>query len=89
MLINPAPTRSNNLRLFIFDRLKKLNCLIDTGADISVIPRNEFTNFKKDKDSYLTAANGSIISTYGKKILNVSLNFRRVLPFVFHQFIQG
>lgn len=79
---NPAPS-NKSYRLFIFDQSNKLHFLIDTGADISVIPRNALINYKKDKDTSLTAANGTTISTFGKKMLTITLNLRRNFPFIF------
>lgn len=71
-------------RLFIYDQSNNLRFLVDTGADLSVLPRNRFTDFHKNLDIILTAANGSIIHTYGKKMLKVDLNLRRLFPFVFN-----
>lgn len=58
--------------------------MIDTGADLSVIPRNILTDFKSNPDLILTAANGSVIHTYGKKLLTVNLGLRRALTFIFN-----
>lgn len=71
-------------RLFIFDRSNNLRFLIDTGADLSVVPKNDFTDFKINKDLVLTTANGGVVYTYGKKILKVNLGLRRVFDFVFN-----
>lgn len=60
-----------------------MNFLVDTGADISVIPRDLFSDFKKDTEVYLSAVNGSPISTFGKKFLNVDLGLHRNFPFIF------
>lgn len=70
-------------RLFIFDSNNKLNFLVDTGADISIVPRNTFSNFKKDTQITLSAVNGSSISTYGKQFLKINLGLRRDFPFIF------
>ena len=50
--------------------------LIDTGADVSVIPKSFVKFFKLNKDFQLTAANGSIIDTYGTKVVEVDLGLR-------------
>lgn len=70
-------------RLFIFDKTNKLNFLIDSGADISVLPSSKFKSHKKISDIILTAANGSSISTFGKKMLNINLGLRREFSFFF------
>lgn len=74
---------SSSRRLFIFDKANRLNFLIDTGADISIVPRDIFSDFKKDCGVMLSAVNGSTISTYGKKLLKVNLGLRRDFSFVF------
>lgn len=70
-------------RLFLYDSKNRLNFLIDTGADISVIPRSAAPGAKLDRHSRLTAANGSTIATYGERLLKVDLGLRREYPHVF------
>lgn len=73
----------NNRRLFVHDRKNNITFLIDTGADISVLPCDRHQ--KKVSPNYsLSAANGSYINTFGTKLLQVDLGLRR--PFT-HQFI--
>lgn len=71
-------------RLFVRDNKKKLVFLIDTGADVSVVPKSFAKFFKLNKDFQLTAANGSVINTYGSKVVEVELGLRRTYP---HEFI--
>lgn len=71
-------------RLFLYDSANKLRFLVDTGADISVVPRNAFSDIKRNHDLTLSAANGTEIATYGKKLITVNLNLRRNFPFVFN-----
>lgn len=70
-------------RLFIFDKLTKLNFLIDTGAVVSVVPVSKFESVKKNSGIQLTAANGSVIRTFGSIPLNINLGLRRDLNFTF------
>lgn len=70
-------------RLFLYDKTNKLKFLVDSGADISVLPAAKFRSDKRISDVVLTAANGSEIHTYGKKMLNVNLGLRREFPFIF------
>ncbi|UYV84625.1 hypothetical protein LAZ67_X002882 [Cordylochernes scorpioides] len=62
-------------RLFVFDKISKLKFLVDTGADVSIIPAT--AQFKQESDYKLYAANGSKIKTFGVKILNLDLGLRR------------
>lgn len=73
-------------RLFVKDRISNLRFLVDTGADLSVIPYNIFNNkiFKKDSNFCLSAANGTVINTFGTKLIEVDLGLRRSLK---HEFI--
>ncbi|XP_071044590.1 uncharacterized protein [Parasteatoda tepidariorum] len=70
-------------RLFVRDKESATQFLIDTGAEISVIPPQP-----KEKRSVakleLFAANGTKIKTYGQKLLNLDLGLRRSFnwPFV-------
>ena len=70
-----------NRRLMVRDRVT--NFLMNTGADVSTIPasRRDLAHLGKQ---VLYAANGTIIPTYGQKLLRLDLGFRRVFqwPFV-------
>lgn len=70
-------------RLFIFDKLNKLNFLIDTGAVVSVVPASKFKSYKRKSDLNLTAANGSSIETFGSKLFKIDLGLRREFEFPF------
>lgn len=61
-----------------------MHFLIDTGADLSVIPYTLFHGYTKNQNIQLSAANGSTISTYGSKLLEVDLGLRRKFR---HEFI--
>ena len=75
-----AETPIGDGRLFVKDKNSKLSFLIDTGAQISVVPP---TNINKNKNKMyepffsLFAANGSIIKTYGTQIFELDLGLRR------------
>lgn len=69
-------------RLFILDKRKKLNFLIDSGPDISVVPVSSFKGNERE-NSYVTFASGNRISTYGKQSINVDLGIRMNFPFHF------
>lgn len=73
-------------RLFVKDPNSKINFLIDSGADLSVLPisglnKNSFV--EQELDLLLTAANGTPIPVFGKILLNVDLGLRRNFPFTF------
>jgi len=67
---------SSGNRLIIFDKTSNLNFLIDTGADISLLPKKVL--FKPlPINLKLFAANDSQIDTYGFKTLILNLGLRR------------
>lgn len=51
--------------------------LIDTGSDLCVLPRRFLLEHKKPTDYILTAANGTVIKTYGRIKLHLQLGLRR------------
>ena len=69
-------------RLLIKDPSTGIEFLVDSGAEVSLVPRTWESH--ADPKVVLTAANGSTISTFGSKLLEVSLNLRRnfVYPFI-------
>ncbi|CAH8467626.1 unnamed protein product, partial [Dicrocoelium dendriticum] len=77
-----CPTHTNR-RLIIQDRTSGLHFLIDTGADISVIPPSQSQHALKQSSLRLTAANGTCISTFGQRSLTLNLGLRRSFTWVF------
>ncbi|UYV80802.1 hypothetical protein LAZ67_19001764 [Cordylochernes scorpioides] len=64
-------------RLFITDYRNKISFLLDTGAEISVLPpRPEDRRYGPTKFT-LTATNNSPMKTYGERFLNLDLGPRR------------
>lgn len=79
-------TTVKNYRLSVTDKNSGFKFLVDSGANVSVIPRN----FKYSKDSLhpiknckLYAANSTEIKTYGYVNLTLNLNLRRLFKWTF------
>ncbi|GBP69251.1 hypothetical protein EVAR_56795_1 [Eumeta japonica] len=74
-----------NHRLCVIDRESRLHFLVDTDANISVLPKCSVkiktTNLSVDYKSY--AANGTEIKTYALKTLVVDLGLRRSFRWTF------
>lgn len=85
-MIDATNHRINSVsrRLFIVDKKKNLKFLIDTGADLSVVPHTFYKECHRDPISVLSAANGTSINTYGTKILNIDIGLRKSFT---HEFI--
>ena len=70
-------------RLFyVVDIQSNFHFLIDTGADISVLPPNQ-SDLQHKSDLVLQAANNSTIFTYGKRHIVLNLGLQQSLPWTF------
>lgn len=67
-----AAGKTNPL-LFINDQLSGRAFLVDTGAQVSVIPATPEDKSAKEPNPSLVAANGSSIATYGSRVVNVKI----------------
>lgn len=74
--------RSRKHRLFLLDKKSGLRFLVDSGADVSIIPASK--GDKLDNNFKLYAANETSISTGGVKILSLDFGLRRQFrwPFI-------
>lgn len=72
------------LRLFVVDAISKIHFLVDTGADLSILPR-KFAGWRKQipQTRYnLQAANGVKIEVYGEKTISVK-GLRKIFTWTF------
>lgn len=67
---------SNTRRLFVVDPTTKLTFLVDSGADVSVLPPSSDEKRSKHQ-SLLYAANESTIKTYGTRTATISIGLGR------------
>lgn len=73
-------------RLHIWDRQNNINFLIDSGAEVSVIPSKFKTSrtFEQHQPNVaLYAANGTSIRTHGLRRMLVNFGLRRTFPWTF------
>ena len=75
-------TPPQSRRLFVRDRASHTKFLVDSGAEISVIPPTDVDRQFPSQLS-LRAANNSPISTFGQRSLTLDLGLRRTFRFVF------
>ena len=80
-----GPTGKHTHRLFqVRDKDSKRNYLVDTGAQVSVVPPTAAERKNGPvKGMLLHAANGSLIRTYGLRSVTLNLGLRRVFKWVF------
>jgi len=69
--------------LFLTDSNSGHRFLIDTGAEVSIIPPSPAERKNKQECSGLRAINGSPIATFGTRSLTLDLGLRRVLHWIF------
>nr|CAX83701.1 pol polyprotei [Schistosoma japonicum] len=73
-----------NSRLFyVSDKNSGLNFLVDTGAALSIIPKNKTELGRETSSVTLKVANKTKIATFGLKTLTLDLGFRRQFPWIF------
>lgn len=72
---NDCPSSTG--RLFVTDRSSNTQFLVDTGSDLCVYPRSALRERRAKTDYELSAANGSVIETYGFIDLTLNLGLRR------------
>ncbi|KMQ86374.1 gag-pol polyprotein [Lasius niger] len=70
-------------RILLADNMTHLKLLIDTGADLSVLPRKLAPQAPLSEGLVLFAANGTKIKTFGTKRLTLDLNLRRSFTWSF------
>ena len=76
-------SRSHPSRLFyVTDKHTKQRFLIDTGAEVSVVPPTP-ADLKHRQGYDLQAANSSTIPTYGTRSLTLDIGLRRSCPWLF------
>ena len=69
--------------LFLTDFNSGHRFLIDTGAEVSIIPPLPLEQKNRQDCSGLKAVNGSSIATYGNRSLTLDLGLRRVFRWIF------
>ena len=78
------PYIPTNRLLYIKDNTSKHSFLVDTGAEVSVVPASYSERFSTQTNSpNLRAANNTIIKTYGRKKINLDLDLDRHLTWAF------
>lgn len=76
--------QNNKQRLFVHCTNTRSTYLIDTGADVSLIPVPKSSqHLHKDPNFVLSAANGTTIPTYGNRLLTLHIGLQRKLPHIF------
>jgi len=70
-------------RLFVKDQMSGLRFLIDSGADVSVVPPTSEEKRNPNPSCILSAANGSTITTYCQKSMTLNIGLGRTFRWAF------
>ncbi|GFW15237.1 transposon Ty3-G Gag-Pol polyprotein [Trichonephila clavipes] len=86
-----ADILGRKFRLFVKDRETGCQFLVDSGADVSILPWTKTKGECQASQYKLYAANGTEIPTYGLKILTLDLGLRRPFqwPFIIAKVKRG
>ena len=81
---SPPGTDTNSRLFFVSDRKTGIRFLVDTGAEVSVLPPTAMDKRQPRSSSVnLQAVNKSPISTFGEKSLTLDVGLRRVFRWIF------
>lgn len=69
--------------MFINDRASGTHYLVDTGAEVSIIPSSRIAHQSRQDDLNLHAVDGSSIMTCGTQSLTLKLGLRRTFRWIF------
>lgn len=82
-MVGECAAPAKNHRLCVTDRKTRVRFLVDTGANVSVLPVSQFKCERSVSSYKLFAANNSEIQTYGIKCLELNLGLRRSFKWTF------
>lgn len=77
-----GPSSSSRL-FYVTDRLTKVRYLVDTGAEVSVVPPTPEDRKYRKETPPLQAVNGATIKAYGEKSLTLDIGLRRTFRWIF------
>lgn len=81
LISRPAPQASHGLpsnnRLFVKSESCNVAFLVDSGADVSVLPASPFDRRAGCSKRKLYAANGSLLETFGERLLVLKFNGKK------------
>lgn len=75
--------RTTSRLFYVTDKIAGHRFLVDTGAEVSVVPAGRLDRQRSQKTAPLQAANSSTINTYGQRSFTIDLGLRRTFRWVF------
>ena len=83
MATSPPGSRHSSRLFFITDKTTGTRFLVDTGAEVSVLPPSQSERRLSPTKFKLQAVNQSHITTYGERSMTLNLGLRRICRWVF------
>ena len=74
---------SSGRLFYVTERHTKVRFLIDTGAEVSVVPPTMEDRRQRQESPPLQAVNGSSIKAYGERSLTLDIGLRRTFRWIF------
>ena len=78
-----VPGRIPSRLFYVTDNATRLRFLVDTGAEVSVIPPSVSDCNHRKSHLTLQAVNNTAIATYGNRLLTLNIGLRRTFQWVF------
>ena len=78
----PGASPAGSRRLFVRDKAHGTKFLVDTGADLSILPTSFLIRRQSPDRNTLVAANGSSIPTYGTQSITLDFGLRRPFQWI-------
>lgn len=75
--LDAAGTSGGGSRLFLRDPTTNMTFLVDSGADVTVIPPTSTTDLNNGTSFPIYAANSTLIQTYGTRLCKFDFNLRK------------
>lgn len=76
-------TGTRSRLFYISDRITGRRFLVDTGAEVSVVPASRLDRQRAERTASLQAVNSSAIATFGQRSLTIDLGLRRTFRWIF------
>ena len=80
---SPAGTRIQSHLFHVFDNITDSKFLVDTGAEVSILPSSPLDRQHRKSNFVLEAVNKTHIPTYGERSLTIGLGLRRACRWIF------
>ena len=78
-----VPGQNPSRLFYVTDRLSGTRFLVDTGAEVSVIPPSQAERKHKQEEYTLQAVNHTAIPTFGNRSLTLDIGLRRTFRWIF------